>query len=258
MQTPSLTRYRRQTAFAPFGSDGQEMLRNSTVLICGCGALGSMVANLLCRAGVGTLKLVDFDDVQLDNLHRQLLFEETDAKEQTLKVEAAARVLTAANHDVRIEPIPLRLTDENKDAFVEDVDLLIDGTDNFRTRFLLNRIAVERKIPLISAGVLGSSGQVVVVIPGRTPCLECLMPADECPDSNRLDVSGMEEYGILGPTVSFTASLQAMEALKILSGNTDAIQPGLLSFDLWTNRFTQFGPLSFREKCPVCQLPPPG
>ncbi len=211
-----------------------------------------MVANLLCRAGVGTLKLVDFDGVQLDNLHRQLLFEETDAEEQTLKVDAATRVLTAANHEVRIEPISLRLTDENRGAFVEDVDLLIDGTDNFRTRFLLNRIAVEREIPLISAGVLGSSGQIVVVIPGQTPCLECLMSADEDPNSSRLDVSGMEEHGILGPTVSFTASLQAMEAMKILSGNSDAIRPGLFSFDLWTNRFTEFGTLAHGGKCPVC------
>jgi len=238
------------------GKEGQERLSATTVLICGCGALGSSVANQLVRAGIGIVKLVDFDHVQLDNLHRQFLFDESDAEQGVLKVTAAAKALAAANPTVRIEPIPLRLTLENAEKLTDGVDLLVDGTDHFRVRFLLNRIAVKRKIPLVCAGVLGSAGQILVVIPGKTPCLECLLlPDDENEtEKNRMDSSGMEEHGILGPTVSLAASLQAVEAIKILTGNFDAVQYGIFSFDLWKNRWTTL-PLQTlvnQETCPIC------
>lgn len=247
-------RFRRQLAFAPWGESGQGAFRKSLVVICGCGALGSMVANLLARAGVGTLRLIDFDFVQLDNLHRQFLFDETDAQHKTLKVQAATEKLLAANANVHIEPITDRFTPENAQKLASGADLLIDGTDNFRARFHLNRTAVANGIPLISAGVLGASGQIFTVVPGETPCLECVLLFDQ---DRELDDSGMEAHGILGPTVAFAASLQAMEAMKILTGQWEPIRDcALFVFDLWKNRWTQLPVQSLKSDspCPICRF----
>ena len=246
-------RYRRQISFAPIGTAGQMKIHASSVFVCGCGALGCAVAEMLCRAGVGLLRLVDDDFVQIDNLHRQILFTENDAVSRKTKVAAAAEKLAQINCNAKIEPICERLTPQTSNQLSDGFDLLIDATDNFRTRFVLNSLAIKKRVPLVSAGVLGASGQVFTVLPGITPCLECMLPSpsgNEEPQ-NKLDKSGMEESGILGPTVLFAASIQVAETMKILTGNFDAVRSTILSFDLWNNRITQIA-FPRDENCTVC------
>ncbi|MGL6196183.1 MAG: HesA/MoeB/ThiF family protein, partial [Thermoguttaceae bacterium] len=253
MNDDSLHRYRRQTAFSQLGVTGQKQLLRSKVLICGCGALGNAVATILARSGVGFLRLIDNDTVSVDNLHRQILFDENDAEVGAQKVEAAAEKLWAANSDVTIEAISVRFDAENADELAADVDLIVDATDNFRTRFLLNQTAVKLNKPFVSAGVLGASGQVLVVLPGVTPCLACLAPNPEngASDAN-LDTSGIETAGVLPPVVTFAASLEAAAAIKILSGNLQAVSSEMFTFDLWENRFVKLDTSARDPKCPVC------
>jgi len=246
------TRYHRQTAFEPFGEQGQERLAGSRVLICGCGALGGSVAAILARAGVGFLRLLDDDAVTPGNLHRQFLFNESDAESKTPKVIAATRALRAANSSVTVEPLYLRLTAENGRDLLAGVDLLIDGTDNFPTRFLLNELALRSGKPLISGGVLGASGQVITVIPGKTPCLACLL--DPSLANTDTKPGAAEPFPVLSPIVQIVSAWQAMEAIKILSGHIDRVARDMLTFDLWENRVRQF-PLEqlVREGCEMCQ-----
>ncbi|MCL2347709.1 MAG: HesA/MoeB/ThiF family protein [Planctomycetaceae bacterium] len=253
------SRYQRQTLFEPFGESGQKKLAEGRVLICGCGALGGNVAQILVRAGVGFLKLIDFDTVSLDNLHRQFLFSEADAAAGAFKTEAARRTLLSGNSSVSIETVIGRLSSENMDELVADADVLIDGTDNFPTRFLLNEAAVRHKLPFVSGGVCGASGQVMTVLPHVTPCLACLLgeqnkhfslPIDQTNDQVN-DRANM--FPVLSPVVQVVSAFEAMEVLKILSGNPDAVSRELVSFDLWENRIKKIplvGLLS--EKCPVC------
>ena len=257
-----MTRYHRQVIFEPFGEQGQEQLAKSRVLICGCGALGGSVAAILARAGVGFLRLLDDDFVTLGNLHRQFLFDESDAESETPKVIAAARTLRAANSTVTIEPICSRLTAENGSDLVADIALLIDGTDNFPSRFLLNELALRYGKPLVSGGVTGLSGQVITVLPGQTPCLGCVFdPAlvwDEGRGARREErdtgVPYAEQFPVLSPIVQVVSACQAVEAMKILSGNIDRVCRAMQTFDLWNNRFRQF-PLEqlAPERCQMCR-----
>ncbi len=261
-------RYQRQVAFEPLGPEGQQRLGLARVLICGCGALGSTVANLLARAGVGFLRILDDDVVQIENLHRQLLFDESDAANRVFKVEAAAQKLRAANSEVVIEPKCVRLTEETAPELVREIDLLIDGSDNFPTRFLLNRTAIRFEIPLITAGVLDAVGQVLTVFPGRTPCLACFLPQEEesqVSETSTSETSTSEtnadetnEYGILSPVVNLAASLEAIEAIKILGGRPEAVNPRLLTFDLWSNRFSPINVAAATSDapCPICGFRP--
>lgn len=252
-----MTRYHRQVIFEPFGEQGQQCLARARVLICGCGALGGNVAAILARAGVGFLRLVDDDSVSLDNLHRQFLFNESDAQANVRKVDAAAKSLHAANSEVAVEPVAMRLTAENTAEqaaaeLIADVDLLADGTDNFPTRFLLNELALRFGKPLVSAGVEGASGQVVTVIPGKTPCLGCLFDRSLLDSKTGSDSPGA--FPILSPTVQIAAAHQAMAAIKILSGHTDRLPCELLTFDLWANRTRRF-PLAelVHDCCDFCR-----
>jgi len=250
-----MTRYHRQVTFEPFGEQGQQRLAASRVLICGCGALGGSVAAILARAGVGFLRLLDDDVVTLGNLHRQFLFNESDAESQTPKVTAAAKALRAANSSVTVEPLCLRLTTENGADLVADIDLLMDGTDNFPSRFLLNDLALQSGKPLVSGGVTGASGQVITVIPGQTPCLSCMFdPALAEGEGQDGDVTGTEPFAVLSPIVQVVSAWQSMEAIKILSGNIDRVSRVILTFDLWNYRFQEFSLEQFsNECCPYCQ-----
>ena len=253
MESDETFRYRRQISFDPIGLHGQAKLRKAAVFVCGCGALGCAVAEMLCRAGIGRIRLVDDDYVQLDNLHRQILFTENDAIKKKSKVDAAADKLSLINRDAKVEPICERLTPQNADRLFDRFDLLIDATDNFRVRFMLNSLAVKKDIPFVSAGVLGASGQVFAVLPGITPCLACMLPSpngSEEPKS-RLDNSGIDESGILSPAVLFAASIQVAESMKILAGNYDVVRSSILSFDLWTNRITMIA-FPRDENCMIC------
>ncbi len=242
-------RYQRQVRFAPLGEEGQRKLMSGRVLICGCGALGSVVADSLVRAGVGFVRVVDRDFVEIGNLHRQMLFDESDANEQLPKSFAAAQRLREINSNVQIESVIADVNSTNIRQFADDVDLLIDGTDNFETRYLLNDYAIACNKPWIFAGCVGTEGQTLAVVPGQTPCLNCIMP--EPPPATALP--NCETTGVLEPIVSVIASLQAMEAIKLLSGNRQQLNSGITFIDLWNNSFRMIGVEAGRkEDCQTC------
>lgn len=243
-------RYVRQIRFRPFGPEGQERLAGSRVLICGCGALGNMLGQLLVRAGVGKIRIVDRDFVDLTNIHRQLLFDQEDAAKGLPKAVAAAEHLRRINSQVDIEPIVADINPSTILKFCEGVDCIVDGTDNFETRFLINEAAVRLRIPWVYGGCLGAEGQTMTIVPGRTACLRCLLPS--CPPAGSLPTC--ETAGILGPVVGVIASIEAIEAMKILSGHWEAISLYLTVVDLWEGRIRQVDlrHLADQVDCPTC------
>lgn len=245
----SFSRYQRQARFAPLGTSGQAELAKAKVLVCGCGALGTVAADLLVRAGVGTVRIVDRDFVEVSNLHRQTLFTEQDALEQLPKAVAAANRLRQVNSEVRIEEHVADLNAANIERLAADADVLVDGTDNFETRFLINDFAVREGTPWVFAGCVGAEGQSLAIVPGETPCLACFLP--EPPPASSLPTC--ESAGVLGPTVGVIASYQAMEALKLCSGNRRALNPQLAVFDLWQNQLRSVAMHAARRPdCTVC------
>ncbi|MBX3432723.1 MAG: ThiF family adenylyltransferase [Pirellulales bacterium] len=249
MPDPSLERYRRQIRFAPLGEAGQQRLRDASVLVVGCGALGSVVSDLLVRAGAGRVRIVDRDFLEADNLHRQVLYAESDVAAQLPKAVAAAERLRAINSDVTIEPVVADVSPANIATLAGAVDAIVDGTDNFATRYLVNDFAVSTGKPWVFGGVVGAEGQVLAIVPGETPCFACLMPE---PPPAELQPT-CETAGVLGPVVGVVASLQAMEALKLLSGNRAAVNPRMTLVDLWTNQIRNVGIAATRSAtCRAC------
>lgn len=245
----SINRYRRQIRFAAFGEEGQRELSNSRVLIVGCGALGCVSANLLVRAGVGHVRIVDRDFVERDNLHRQVLFTEADAAEQLPKAIAGANRLKAVNSQVIIEPVVADVNANNLRRLAADVEVIVDGTDNFETRYLINDFAVEKSLPWVFAGCVGAEGQTIAILPGKSPCLSCFLP--EPPPAASMPTC--ESAGVLAPIVSVVAAYQAMEAIKLLSGNAAAVNPQLSVFDMWNNHVRSINmQRSRRDDCPTC------
>jgi molybdopterin-synthase adenylyltransferase len=246
-----LARYARQVRFPPLGEEGQRRLSQGRALLCGCGALGSTIANLLVRAGIGALRIVDRDFVELSNLQRQSLFDEADARAGLPKAIAAAEKLRTINSTVTIEPIVADIEPENVEPFCEGIDLILDGTDNFETRLLLNDAAVKLAIPWVYGGCVGAEGQTMTILPGETPCLRCLMP--ECPAPG--STATCETAGILGPIVGLIASIEAAEAMKILSGNRAAVSRELTVLDLWQNVIRRIDIRRLRDQtdCPTCK-----
>ncbi len=247
---PSSDRYSRQTLFAPIGIKGQQNIRNSSVLLIGCGALGTVLAELMVRAGVGKLRLVDRDFVELSNLQRQLLFDENDIAENLPKAQAAARKLRRINSEVEIDPVVADVNHESISHFVntESFNLILDGTDNFQTRFLINDIAIKNKIPWIYGGCLGASGMGMVIMPEGRPCLQCVVESP--PEPGQMETC--DTAGIIAPAVGIVANFQAIEALKILSGNLDAVNRNFVTFDLWENRTGQMPLNKLTDGCPCC------
>jgi adenylyltransferase/sulfurtransferase len=233
------------------GEEGQRRLAASQTLICGCGALGSMLANTLVRAGVGRVRLVDRDFVELSNLHRQTLFDEADAAAGLPKAIAAAEKLRRINSTVEIEPVVAHVGPENVESLCQDVDVIVDGADNFETRYLLNDAAVHLGLPWVYGGCVGAEGQTLTIVPGETGCLRCLMP--ECPPPGSTPTC--DTAGVLAPIVGVIASIQAQEAIKLLSGNRAAIARQLTVVDLWQNRLLQLDVHDLRERsdCPCCK-----
>ncbi len=226
-------RYKKQIIFHGLGAEGQARLRASSVLIAGVGALGSMLGHLLVRAGVGRVRLVDRDRVELGNLHRQILFDEEDVAQNVFKAQAAGRKLRMTNSQVQIQAEVLEISQSNIDQLMADVDLTLDALDNIPTRLVINDAALRLRKPWIHCGVLGSRGNVALMIPGRTPCLRCLFPNVQPSDN----IPWIDTIGILGTIPAFAATLAANEALKFLSGNHAALAPGMIQFDLWSNEF---------------------
>ncbi len=222
-------RYRRQKAFVEVGERGQELLSNARIAICGMGALGAMVAERLCRSGVGFMRLIDRDWVELDNLPRQALYTTRDALEVRPKSIAAQEHLLAIDPNIQLQPIVADLTYTNIEQWMSDVDCIIDGTDNFETRFLINDLSIRHSIPWVHAGIVGASGQTMAFVPGKTACFQCLLP--EPPPIEQMQTC--DSAGVLGAAVGIIASWQAMEALKILLKKEVAGDGFLRVFDLW-------------------------
>jgi molybdopterin-synthase adenylyltransferase len=248
---PDLARYIRQVRYPPLGEEGQRRLMESRVLVCGCGALGSTLANTLVRAGVGHVRIVDRDFVETSNLQRQVLFDEEDVARQMPKAAAAAEKLRRINSQVEIDSIVADVDYRNVEELCDGVDAVVDGTDNFETRFLVNDAAVKHGIPWVYGGCVGAEGQTMTILPRETPCLRCLMT--ECPPPGSTPTC--DTAGILGPAVGVIASLQAVEALKILSGRRDAISRHLTVVELWDARIHQVDVSGLRDQvdCPACK-----
>lgn len=248
---PRLARYVRQMAFPPVGAAGQQALLHARVVVIGCGALGSVSANALVRAGVGFVRIVDRDFVELDNLQRQVLFDEQDVAANLPKAEAAARRLRRINSAVEIEGVVADATPGNIEDFCRDVDLLLDGTDNFETRFLINDVAVKHSLPWVYGAVIGAEGLVMPILPRETPCLRCVW--DEAPPPGSSPTC--ETAGVLGPAVEIVASLQVLEALKIIMGRLDDLNRNLMSIDGWRGTFRAFNMQSERDSgdCRCCR-----
>lgn len=240
MDPGQLEKYSRQILFAGIGEEGQRRLLQSSAVLVGCGALGTVAANLLVRAGVGRLRIIDRDFVELSNLQRQTLFEESDARESLPKAVAAHRRLVAINSDVAVEPVVADLNPENIRELLSGFPLILDGTDNFETRLLINDAAIALGVPWIYAAAVASYGLTFTILPGETACLACLLESGGASDSVRSSF-GFEETcdtaGILNSAAGVIASIQAAEATKLLSGKSEALSSRLVSCDVWTGRF---------------------
>jgi adenylyltransferase/sulfurtransferase len=240
-------RYSRQILFRGIGSQGQNKLSQGRVAIVGCGGTGSALVSLLARSGVGTIRIIDRDYVEASNLQRQTLFDEADASESVPKAIAAARKLAALNSQIVVEPHVADLTPANIDSLLADVALILDGTDNFETRYLLNDFAVKNSLPWIYTAALGSYGVTMNILPGRTACLVCMFP-----DPPRGTFETCDTAGILNSAVNLAASLTATEALKLLVGAESELRRTLLSFDLWRNESAEIAADKPRPGCRAC------
>jgi adenylyltransferase/sulfurtransferase len=246
-----LERYSRQMRFYGIGAEGQRRLAEARVTLCGCGALGTVLANALVRAGVGRLRLVDRDFIETSNLQRQVLFDEGDVAANLPKAVAAARKLGAINSAVSVEPVVTDIDRTNVEELARDADLILDGTDNFEVRYLINDVAVKLGKPWVYGGCIGSYGQTMTILPGETPCLRCVFEAAPAPG----EAGTCETAGVLGPIVNIVASFQAAEALKILTGKREQINRELIFVDVWENvqKRIKVAPLLGTVDCPCCQ-----
>jgi molybdopterin/thiamine biosynthesis adenylyltransferase len=244
----SFERYSRQILFSGLGESGQQRLAAASAVIVGCGAIGASTAALLARAGVGRLRILDRDFVEPSNLQRQALFDEFDARDSLPKAVAAQLKLRSINSAISIEGVVADLTPQNVEELLSGFDLLLDGTDNFETRFLLNDFAVKNNVPWIYAAAVGSYGITMTVRPGLTACLACLLEGANTP-------AGVEEtcdtIGVLAPIVQLISSLESAEALKLLAGKEHVLHNRLVSADVWSGRF-QSVEISRNPACRCC------
>ena len=240
-------RYSRQVLFAGIGAEGQRRLAEARIAIVGCGATGSALASLLARAGVGMLRIIDRDYVEPSNLQRQTLFDEADADESVPKAIAAGRKIASFNSEVVVESKVSDLRPENADELLGGVQLILDGTDNFETRYLVNDYAVKNSLPWIYTAAVGSYAITMNVIPRETACLSCVFP--QTPSGI---VETCETAGILNSAVNFAASVAATEAIKLLTGATQQLRRTLLSYDLWRNERAEVSAATPRPDCRTC------
>lgn len=250
----NLDRYHRQTLIPGIGAEGQERLLKSHALIVGCGALGCAITDFLARAGVGTLTIIDRDVVELTNLQRQTLFDERDARDAFPKADAAARRVAQVNSGIRVRPLVADFTHENAESILAELPtgVILDGTDNLGTRYLLNDLAVKHSIPYIYAGAVGTRGMTMSILPcgsAPTPCLRCIFP--EIPTDPTMLTC--DTAGILGPVVAIAAAYQATEAFKILIGDSDLCSRALVEFDPWANHWRRVSVAGAKSaECPCC------
>lgn len=246
----NVLRYQRQVRLPQLGESAQWRLGESRVLIVGCGAIGSVVAEQLARAGIGFIRIADRDIVELTNLQRQVLFDESDAREAAPKSVAAARRLRQINSSIRIDAHVVDVGPDNIERLA-DVDLIIDGTDNVETRYVINDFSVRDGRPWIYGGCVGAEGRVLTIHPPESACLRCIFPNPPDP----ANLATCETAGVLGPAAAVVGAMQAVAAIKILSGNADSVAPELLTFDLWDNRIRSVCVRDAkRADCPTCGL----
>ena len=239
------SRYSRQELFAGIGRDGQARLGTARVVVVGCGALGSVASEMMVRAGVRSLTVVDRDFVEESNLQRQSLFDEADVALGLPKAAAAETHLRALNAGVEVRGVVADLVSDNADALLAGADLVLDGTDNFETRFLLNDVCVRAGLPWVYGACVGSYGLALLVRPKVSPCLRCLLEERPAPGSGPT----CDTAGVVAPIVHVIAGIQVSEALKLLAGRVDSLLPGLVTVDLWTG---QFDVLDLRDRAPWC------
>ena len=241
----TVSRYSRQELFAGIGREGQARLRRARVVVVGCGALGSVASEMMVRAGVASLTVVDRDFVEESNLQRQSLFDEADVALGLPKAAAAETHLRALSSDVEVRGVVTDLVSDNADALLRGADLVLDGTDNFETRFLLNDVCVRAGIPWVYGACVGSYGLALLVRPRVSPCLRCLLEERPAPGSGPT----CDTAGVVAPIVHVVAGIQVAEALKLLSGRTESLLAGLVTVDLWSG---QFDVLDLRGRAPWC------
>lgn len=246
----NLDRYSRQLLFSGIGQSGQARLGESSVVIIGCGALGAMQAEMLARAGVGRLRLVDRDFVEESNLHRQIMFDEQDAATRLPKAVAAAKRIARINSEIDAEAIVRDVNYTNIERLIASADLILDGTDNFETRYLINDAAVKLGKPWIYGAAVGAHGLQMTIRPGITPCLRCVFPEMPSPGTSPT----CDTAGVILPIIATITAWQVAEALKLLMGREAQLHGALLQFDLWENRFTRLrlDRLTDRPPCPTC------
>ena len=246
------SRYSRQILFPELGRKGQNRLINSQVVIVGCGALGTVQAESLSRAGIGTIRLIDRDFIEESNLQRQTLFTEQDMRESLPKAVAAKRHLEEINSSVQVDAQVADLNYRNVESLVEGADCILDGTDNFEARFLLNDVSQKHQIPWIYGAAVGSQGLTMTIVPGQTPCLRCVFESPPPPGATPT----CDTAGVLAPAVNLVASLQVAEAFKILTGQLRRINRKLVCLDVWQNTWQRLEIASSRNggDCPACHL----
>jgi molybdopterin/thiamine biosynthesis adenylyltransferase len=251
MSAPDPDRYSRQTRFAPLGAEGQERLARARIAVVGCGALGGVSAMALARAGVGRLRLIDRDLPERSNLPRQVLCDENDVAAGLPKAVAAAAHLARINSAAAYEPVVADLTADRVEELLADVDLVVDGTDNFEARFLVNEFCCREGLPWIHGGAIGAEGRVLTVVPGRTACLRCLVPDPPAPGS----LPTCDTAGIIGPAALVVGAVQAAEAMKVVAlGAAAAADNRLLVCDLWAGQWRTIDLSGLAaEGCPTCR-----
>ena len=245
-----MDKYSRQTLFPGIGKAGQEKLLNSRVVLIGCGALGSMHAEMLARAGIGHLRLVDRDFIEPSNLHRQVMFDESDAAAALPKAVAAAARIARINSDVTTEPVVKDVNYSNVEDLIRDADVIVDGTDNFEIRYLLNDAAIKLGKPWVYGAAVSSYGLQMTIRPGVTPCLRCIFPEAPTPGTSPT----CDTAGVILPIIAAVSSYQVTETIKLLTGQADKLHGALIQFDLWQTSYTK---LKLREPaadCPACAL----
>jgi adenylyltransferase/sulfurtransferase len=243
-------RYSRQTLFAGIGREGQAQLAAARAVIIGCGALGAMQAEMLARAGLGRLRLVDRDFVEASNLHRQIMFDERDAARRLPKAVAAAARISRINSEVETEPVVADVNYSNVEDLIRSSDVVLDGTDNFETRYLINDAAIKSGHPWVYGAAVGAYGVQMTIRPHQTPCLRCVFPEAPAPGT----APTCETAGVILPVIAMVASYQVTEALKLLTGRFDQLHGTLIQFDLWENTFTRLKVAALLEagECRAC------
>jgi len=243
-----LGRYSRQTLLSEIGTDGQKRLLASSVAIIGCGALGTVIADGLVRAGVGKVRIVDRDTIELNNLQRQVLFDEEDIAKGLPKAVAAVEKLKKVNSQVKLEPVVADVNPDNVERLTSDVDLVLDGTDNFEVRYLVNDACVKHDVPWVYAAVIATYGMTMAIIPHRTPCFRCFLPQMPLPGSTPT----CDTVGVLGSAVNVIASLALTEGFKIVIGKSEELHGKLIYADVWEGTAKQLDVTQGNAVCPTC------